>query len=496
MSNQPQFSHESQDNEAPQKTFSSFVAGDPDSLKIDQKDVKMSFEVPDNPYQALEQTINKINADSHVPYGPYPDPSSLLQGAPQSQSPVVEGFIPDQPPLLPEFQNPDNNQRSDPQSYSQQQKPKSVKKERRIEDLVHKAAVLEEEKSRLALENQQLQQNLLESQGKAIEDRIEKLTSIMKKAHSTQDSESYVEASTLLSEMLPIKTNNKLQMRELSQRTSSLAQDEGHSEAEQKARYAWFQDLSHPKEMESEAYGQWLVQNEVLNPFSEDFDPDIAQDFKETKTEFNKRLYAQGGYQTIGTPEYYQNFDAYRVQRNHEKYGGSIDPHHHNVPQEDPSMTMYPSQAPLYPHTYAPQQQNPYAPSVPTYAQPQQNPYAPRAQQQGYPPQGQPSYPQQQGQPAPQGYQQQPPYQGGYALQQTQPNAPSAYPQVAPVDRRGYQGQPQGQTLPELNDYEAQWVDKLPMYHPNSFVKGAKKQLLGHEAKEYLMRLQKSNLKR
>jgi hypothetical protein len=202
-----------------------------------------------------------------------------------------------------------------------------TKKDKRLHDMSLQINELAKERDLFyrkakELENREkdLQLDRLTQEKDNIDRDIEHLSSVMVSAKQTDDAAAYVQANTMLSDYLLTKRINEDALARAYYDSENAPIESPQETEEDVSRYAALRELSHAREMHSEDYGEWLRENDVYNPFSEEFNPSMARDLFEVKDEFNKYLYANKKQNRIGTSDYYEELDKIIDTVNREKY--------------------------------------------------------------------------------------------------------------------------------------------------------------------------------
>ena len=194
----------------------------------------------------------------------------------------------------------------------------------RVGELVYQVAELSREKEAYALRLQEMELALLKKKKDDLEREVENIATVMKKAKGEEDPDAYVEAHKILSQLTheQFKTHESLEQAQSAYEHSYQSYQEPESfSGEDNDRYQTLVSLSHKKELSSEYYKDWLDEHEALNPFSEDYNPHLAEEFAGVKKDFNNYLYAHGQQSLIGTVDYYNELDDLIQMQNERKYG-------------------------------------------------------------------------------------------------------------------------------------------------------------------------------
>lgn len=194
----------------------------------------------------------------------------------------------------------------------------------RVNDLIYQANEAARERDAYALRLQQMEMELLKQKNVELDRDVTHVASVLRTAQISEDEDAYVDAQKLLSQLTheQFKTHESLeQAQEAYEARYQSYQKPEPIEERDDMRSQLLLEFSHKKELRSEYYQDWLDENEVFNPYSEDYNPHLANEFKAVKDEFNNYLYAHGQQSQIGTEEYYQELDDLRSMHNQRKYG-------------------------------------------------------------------------------------------------------------------------------------------------------------------------------
>ena len=194
----------------------------------------------------------------------------------------------------------------------------------KVKELYYQTSQALKERDAYALRLQEMELELLKKKNDQLERDVEHITSVMKHAKGQDDSDAYVDASRILSELTHerFKTHESLEKAQADYEQSYQSyQAPAVREDAEDPRYQALVEVSHRKELNSEHYHDWLEDHEALNPYSEDYNPHLAKEFAEVKHEFNNYLYAHNQQSIIGTSSYYEELSDLLSMHNEQKYG-------------------------------------------------------------------------------------------------------------------------------------------------------------------------------
>lgn len=202
------------------------------------------------------------------------------------------------------------------------------RKDKRLAEMSEKLAAIAEEKESYALRNKELEIQLLNARKADINRDIEDVSNLMSRSHKINDSEGYVKANKLLSKysMNEIETERQLQEARNEIAAQQTYAQVNNNDAYHQERSADFHRIFQPRELSSEYYQDWLVDNEIYDPFSEDYNPSLAAEMLSIKDEYNNYLYLNRQQKTIGSLDYYEKLNAIIDNVNQQKYGGGFQP--------------------------------------------------------------------------------------------------------------------------------------------------------------------------
>lgn len=355
-----------------------------------------------------------------------------------------------------------NNYEADQYEAESETRPKKTRRKKgdqRFTDMAHKLSLLHQEKEDLEKELRRSRDEhanaMLIMEKQKISNDIDRVSEIMVQAKDEGENQTYVKANRVLHTLISKEADTEREMEDLRRNYQNYSEEVPDTEFEQIAEDTFYK-LSDKRELNSEAYVDWLKDNPHYNSYDADnFDPELAQEIYHIKSNFNKFLKYNKNADFIGTDDYYPELDRLIQSKLSNElpppasYGGYSNQGYYQ--EEDPQMV-----SPRYVVDVDPN----YVSSLPgAYSAEGQS----RSHSQDYvmntqqaPRQNNPmQYPQNRGTPqygqAPQ-YQQPPQYQ-----QQRQP--------VAPVNRAGYQMQNNYYNQPPaLSDVEMKIARSTPMF--------------------------------
>lgn len=233
-----------------------------------------------------------------------------------------------------EFESPQDNGEVQPKK---KKRTGIDKQKKRIDDVTYKYMSTLQEKEelerQLKLARDQHAASMLAFEKQRLADQIDRVSEIMVEAKDNDETKTYVEANRVLHSLLTKETQatEALDLINESVEQGNTAAIPPEIEEQQENRY--FQ-LSDTKELESEAYVDWLRENPFYNPYDlENYDDDLASDVHEIKRTFNKFLKSKRNGNYIGTPEYYQDLDIIVQQKLFSGFDNFAAPQQHQQPQ-------------------------------------------------------------------------------------------------------------------------------------------------------------------
>lgn len=295
-----------------------------------------------------------------------------------------------------------------------------------------------------------------------INDDIAKVSGVLMSAKQDQQYDTEVEANLLLQKL--VNQQSYLEREEQQLRADEPIADEEDSEFEQLASQELYQ-FSDARDLKSPVYGEFLEKYPICNPYSSDYDRDLAEEIWQIRKGHNRELKINGMSSYIGSEEYYQEVeDLIDGHFNKSRRKSASRPRQQSQYQGDPDMysqngtghTIAIGDGDQYGADYAPNydpsfrknsdMRDPESGNASGYRQPQN--YQPRQEPQQY---------QQQ-----QGYAQQ-----GYGQSRNDHYQQRQAP-VAPVSRDGYSQNRYTQQLPDLDHIELNMARSMQgMRFPN-----------------------------
>ncbi len=283
-----------------------------------QDNVELSFDLNNN----VKTNANHVNASTDSILG-LAQSTGMIEAANQinQDSAAADRPVSDQDDL--QTQESEEQEQTQEEESARKRERKN-RRDSRSDEGYRQAAKIAQERDAYALRLQEMEVELLQKKKDQLDRDVDHITSVMKNAKGIDDTHTFVDANQLLSQLTheQFKTHESLEQ-------ASSAYQESYDAYETPAEYNLYDDsryqklleLSHKKELKSEAYHEWLEDNEIFNPFSEDFNPRLAQEFGEAKHAFNDWLQAHGQHSIIGTESYYDELDDLIRIKNQEKYG-------------------------------------------------------------------------------------------------------------------------------------------------------------------------------
>lgn len=278
---------------------------------------------------------------------------------------------------------------------------------------------------------------------------ISKVSGVLMSAKEDQSYDTEIEANLVLQRL--VNKQFELEREEQSLRVPEAVFDEDEAQFDQMAAQELYK-FSDARDLKSPVYGEFLEKYPICNPYSADYDRDLAEEIWQLRKDYNRQIKIDGMSSYIGSEEYYdevQDLIAARFNKSRRKaaprtrqqpqYQGDQDM---NYGQNGTGHTISIGDNDQYGADYAPN----YDPSFRKSGD-NRDPESGGAA--GY---RQPQAHQQQYRPEPQQYQ--PGYnQQGYGASRNEPQQQRQAP-VAPVSRDGYSQTRYIQQLPELDHNE------------------------------------------
>jgi hypothetical protein len=282
-----------------------------------------------------------------------------------------------------------------------------------------------------------------------VNDDIAKVSGVLMSAKEDQRYDTEIEANLLLQKL--VNQQSHLEREEQDLRISESVVDPEEEQLDQLAAEELYK-LSDARDLRSPVYGEFLEKYPICNPYSSDYDRDLAEEIWQIRKDHNRQIKIDGMSSYIGTEEYYEEvqdliearFNKSRRKaaprtRQQPQYQGD---HDMNYAQNGTGHTISIGDNDQYSADYAPNYDPSFRKSGDTrdpesggasgYRQPQQSRREPepyyRPQQQGY-------------------------AQQGYGQTSNEPYQQRQAP-VAPVSRDGYTQTRYAQQLPELDHVE------------------------------------------
>lgn len=225
---------------------------------------------------------------------------------------------------------------------------KEKKRDGRVVELTTKVAEAARERDSferrardLELKNKELELRLLAQQKEELDRDLSGIGSAVIDAQVSQDAGRYVEANKLFSQYAARQIQAEQALNAHQEEMLSLQSQEQHHNTNQTVYQETLAKLSHPKELDSEHYYDWLDENQAYNPGSEEYMPSLAQEVASIKEEYNAYLYVNKKQKEIGSPEYYDALDELITNVHQQRYGDLDSLYRHqqnNQQQEAPDM--------------------------------------------------------------------------------------------------------------------------------------------------------------
>lgn len=295
-----------------------------------------------------------------------------------------------------------------------------------------------------------------------LNDDISKVSSVLMSAKQDQDIQTEIDANIVLQKLV----NQQGQIdREASQlRAPEPVVDEDEEKFDQLAAQELYK-FSDARDLKSPVYGEFLEKYPICNPYSSDYDRDLAEEIWQLRKDHNRQIKIDGMSSYIGSEEYYEEVqDLIEARFNKSRRKAAPRPRAQQQHQGDQDMnyaqngtghTISIGDNDQYGEDYAPNYDPSFRKSGDT-----RDPDSGGAS--GY---RQAQAPQQQYRPEPQ--QQQRYAQQGYGSARQDPYQQRQAP-VAPVSRDGYSQTRYAQQLPELDHIEMNMARSMQgMRFPN-----------------------------
>jgi len=185
--------------------------------------------------------------------------------------------------------------------YNLRQKNKEVdyyQKQLDAKESIHQQALQREKEEKehirktyaLALEKQKVEEN------------ISKVSTVLREARVDQDIQTEVDASIILQKLVNQQANID---REASQLYLQSQPEESEESEFDQAALQELSRISDPRDLRSPAYAAFLEKFPICNPFSDDYDSDLAKEIWTLRKEHNRDLKISGMSSYIGDPDYY-----------------------------------------------------------------------------------------------------------------------------------------------------------------------------------------------
>ncbi len=401
------------------------------TLNVDSGEIVGGDSVPNSLEQLAEQTgivgaINNVNQESRQTDQDLREDYNIYADSP-------EGHNHPQPQDEHEYRDSEQ-QYDEPEQTPKKRAPKKKNKtaDQRIRELSYQNLQTQHEKEALELELKRTRDehaaSLLSFEKQRITNDINRVSDIMVQAKDEDETKTYVDANRVLHTLIHKESEADAALTALQQSYHEQSESYDYKQEEQR-----FLQLSDPKELNSNAYSDWLRENPYYNPYdAENYDADLSDDVHQIKRNFNKFLKTKRQGNFIGTDDYYNELTniinvklfgdyntPYQQQEDHEmatRHTVHIDP------QYDQSLQGAVPEGHHRTHGHYPEPDQYVPPQPPQRAQPQP--------------------------------QQQYPY-----------HAPR---HVAPVNRAGYSSQYSSNNIPVLDPTQRKLALSIPMYDTQS----------------------------
>jgi hypothetical protein len=423
------------------------------TYNVDSGEIDGGIDVPDSIEQlagkvGIVDAINTINDEStqtdHNLRDMYNIDGQHTDG--HNNQPQYEDYPPD---------HNEHYQEEPPKKKPQKKKNKTA--DQRIRELSYHNVQVQNEKEELERELKRTRDehaaSILAFEKQKIAHDIQRVSDIMMQAKEEDETKTYVDANRVLHTLITKESENDHALNSLKQQYESYGYVDPNQEAYRKEADDRFLALSDSKELNSDAYSEWLRENPFYNPYDmENYDADLAEDVHHIKKNFNKFLKGKRNGNYIGTEDYYHELNAIINTKLFGDYQsnthGNYNPNQSNqgyYQQENQDMARHVVQIdPNYDQSLkgaVPEGQNrmhgqypdpeTYSPPMPPQRPPQQQ------------------YQQQYQAPSPQNHYSQPARN------------------VMPVNRAGYSSQYGQNELPTLNSDQRKIALSIPMYEQN-----------------------------
>jgi hypothetical protein len=413
------------------------------TLNVDSGEIDGGDFVPNSLEQLAEQTgivgaINNINHESQKTDHELREDYNIRADSPEGHN-------------HPQYEEEEEYHPHEQREYESEVAPKKrpIKKknktaDQRIRELSYQNLQTQHEKEELENELKRLRDehaaSMLSFEKQRIANDINRVSDIMVQAKEEDETQTYVDANRVLHTLIHKESEADAALNSLKEHYQQKQPEYDYKAEEQR-----FLQLSDPKEIQSDAYAEWLRDNPYYNPYdAENYDADLSEDVHLIKRNFNKFLKSKRNGNFIGTDDYYQEltniinvklFGDYQIPQQNTGYSNQ------GYNQQEDDMVRHTIHIdPQYDQSLGspiPEGQNRMHSQQ--YAEPDN--YAPP-------------------QPTRQNYQQQ--------QQQYQPQRQAPPRNVAPVSRAGYSAQYQSNNLPQLDATQRKLALSIPMYDTQS----------------------------
>lgn len=218
------------------------------------------------------------------------------------------------------------------------------RKDKRLSDLAARRHEAERERDYYAKKNKELELQLLAKEKEATDQQLSSLSSLMLQAKESGNDEQFVEATKMMSQAQIASMQHASSLKTAQKEYNDYRNVEAEPE-EDTAAVNIYRAISDRREIESDDYSEWLLQNPVYNPFNEDFNSSLAEDMIQIKKQYNNYLTVKKDQDTIGSRAYYSNLDRILEEKMLQKYAEFEEPKK-TVKVKDPVYTPEPERGP------------------------------------------------------------------------------------------------------------------------------------------------------
>lgn len=222
---------------------------------------------------------------------------------------------------------------------TQEKRESRRRKENRFDKFNQQLADAQRERDTYAERLNKLEFALLKKNHEALDSEIESVADSMRVAVGENDTDSFTETQKRLAQLTAQQALSEQNLKQAQQFLEDSQREEEFDPRDVQSKEILY-GLSHPRELRSEDYYEWLDDHPVFDPFAPDFNPDLAQDLVTVKKEFNNFLSYQGNADVIGTEDYYKELDKVMDAKQRSKYSAfSSQINDNNPPQRSNPMS-------------------------------------------------------------------------------------------------------------------------------------------------------------